>query len=490
MKRRRKLAMRKSLIVVKFGGSALGVNGAGIPRIIRRIRAIRRSTNAGPVIVVSAPRTIYEGNEVSLTDVATDIGENYASLNPVPLDPIIDPYQEIIETFIKKPWKVLMKEVLDSHVQKVKHALNQAMENRRFVDVNRARVLAYSGELTAIAALDYAMRSSDLPGEHIVFENWPIVTDRNFENANFLLDESRKRSESISMCLEEGKLPVMGGYIGVTNEGLETTFERGGSDRTAADLGILLNQDYRVSIDFEKEDVVLSADPNVVSKGLEPVLGMSYNEVDIAGRFGMKIVDPAAVRDLIEADCNLPILVTDMKNAHRVTRIIRNNKKISTITVKIATGKRDCAILELDKSKRTSLEEFLRNVRRYQDFIELRPYQKGKADRARLLFLDGPYVRRHEADLTAFDTESSIRYGLAAITLVGDDMKAKPGIAAGTFGALFREGINIEDGDIQQPTSSILLVVKDAYVDGALRAIHEHRNDMNSQIKRDRPSAK
>ena len=56
--------MRKSLIVVKFGGSALGVNGAGIPRIIRRIRAIRRSTNAGPVIVVSAPRTIYEGNDI------------------------------------------------------------------------------------------------------------------------------------------------------------------------------------------------------------------------------------------------------------------------------------------------------------------------------------------------------------------------------------------------------------------------------------------
>jgi aspartate kinase len=33
----------------------------------------------------------------------------------------------------------------------------------------------------------------------------------------------------------------MGGFIGKTIDGLETTYERGGSDRSAADIAMLLN---------------------------------------------------------------------------------------------------------------------------------------------------------------------------------------------------------------------------------------------------------
>ena len=61
-----------SVIVAKFGGSTIGVDGISIPVIIQRISAI--SKNAKVVAVFSAPLTIVEGKTTSLTDVAIELG--------------------------------------------------------------------------------------------------------------------------------------------------------------------------------------------------------------------------------------------------------------------------------------------------------------------------------------------------------------------------------------------------------------------------------
>ena len=44
-----------------------------------------------------------------------------------------------------------------------------------------------------------------------------------------------------------------------------------GSDRTAADLGILFYKKYDTIIDFEKDGAVVSADPKIVGDGLSQV---------------------------------------------------------------------------------------------------------------------------------------------------------------------------------------------------------------------------
>ena len=43
---------------------------------------------------------------------------------------------------------------------------------------------------------------------------------------------------------------TIGGFIGKTIDNVTTTFERGGSDRTAADLGILFHKKYETSSRF------------------------------------------------------------------------------------------------------------------------------------------------------------------------------------------------------------------------------------------------
>jgi aspartate kinase len=64
--------------VAKFGGSALGVDGILIPRVIDRIKQIIEQ-NTKVVAVFSAPLIDYEKKVSSMTDLAIRIGKSYAS---------------------------------------------------------------------------------------------------------------------------------------------------------------------------------------------------------------------------------------------------------------------------------------------------------------------------------------------------------------------------------------------------------------------------
>ena len=56
--------------------------------------------------------------------------------------------------------------------------------------------------------------------------------------------------------LDENQVITIGGFIGRTTDGIITTYERGGSDRTAADLGILLHKKFGVKIDLEQIEMM------------------------------------------------------------------------------------------------------------------------------------------------------------------------------------------------------------------------------------------
>jgi len=281
------------LTIAKFGGSALGVDGAKIPLIIERIVQLRKKSKV--VCVFSAPLTNYEGKNISMTDVAIRISKNYASSNPVDIDVLINVYLDIFKKYLSNEYRQQFSEDLERFHKMVIISLKQVSENRRFVDVSRARILAYSGEIVISYLMNYILKSNNVESEVITIDKWPIVTDDNFEAASFMIDDSRKHLDHLLVSIQNKGIVCMGGFIGKTVDGLETTYERGGTDRSAADLAILLSPYYDVVIDFEKDNAVLSADPKIVSDNLHYVNSLSYNEAKLAGMFGMKILDPVAI---------------------------------------------------------------------------------------------------------------------------------------------------------------------------------------------------
>jgi aspartate kinase len=231
--------------------------------------------------------------------------------------------------------------------------------------------------------------------------------------------------------IENNEVVTMGGFIGKTPDGLETTYERGGSDRTAADIAILLHDKYDVRLDFEKDSAVQSADPKVVKNELHYVTHLSYNEARLAGMFGMKILDPVAIKEIDDNNLDIPITVTDMSYPSRCTVIKRTlpNDGDENL-IKIVTGKKNCAIVRMDSVSASHLLAMLEKVREYHEFVKLSPYRVDDLEISRILFLDAEFIRRNERYFRAYSSKVDIIYQRGVVTMIGDNMWKSPRIAS------------------------------------------------------------
>ena len=307
-----------SVVIAKFGGSTIGVDGISIPVIIQRISSI--SKNAKVIAVFSAPLTVVEGKRTSLTDVVLQLGNGAKEGKASDLIILEKTYEKILE-LVSSEFQDECKKIIDDCLGKVRIELEKAMEKKEFSDEIRSKTLAYSGEILMSYVMEYILRSQGISSKAVRLENWPIITDNNIEYTNFVLSESNKRIEHLEKLLEQNQVITIGGFIGRTTDGVITTYERGGSDRTAADLGILLHKKFDTKIDFEKDSSVVSADPRIVKEGLTDVDDISYNEARLAGMFGMNILDPIAIKEILENGISLPIVITDLRNPEKITTI-------------------------------------------------------------------------------------------------------------------------------------------------------------------------
>ena len=459
---------------MKFGGSTLGEDGACIDKIIERISTKIEGQNK-VVAVFSAPLIRYRDKINSMTDVAIHIGKNYAQSNPIEIDVLREVYENIASNSLSQEYRKIFSDEINKFHKEVIISLKQTAENRRFVDVTRSRTLAYSGEIPMSYLMDYILKSNDIKSDHARIEQWPIITDDNFEAANFLIEESREKSKHFYELIEKNSVVTIGGFIGKTIDGLETTYERGGSDRSAADVAILLTENYKAELDFEKDNSVFSADPKIVKKELDSIKFLSYNEARLAGMFGMKILDPLAIKEIENNNMDIPIVITNMNNPSNTTTISKISADQSDILVKIVTGKRNCAIMRMESIAASHLLASLESDKQYHDFLKLSPYKKEGIEITRILFLDGDYVRRNEHHFKAYYSKAEVVYERGVVTLIGDNMWKMPKIASTTSSTVGEHGINILNLDAQEETSRILIIVDDSKVADAIRAIHDKR---------------
>jgi aspartate kinase len=329
--------------------------------------------------------------------------------------------------------------------------------------------------------MNHILKSNSITSEAVEFENWPIVTDNNIEFTNFLIAESREKMGKIVELVEKNEVVTIGGFIGKTIDNILTTYERGGSDRTAADLGILFHKKYETSIDFEKDSAVVSADPKIVDSELREVIQLSYNEARLAGMFGMKILDPIAIKEIVENGVDMPITITNMKNPEKITTIKRSLEEQKGHPIKIVTGKENCSIFRIETSAIQKLLTSLEKDKQYSEFIILSPFTKDGIEFSRILFLDGEYVKRNEKYLLAFDSLATITYNRGVITLIGDEMWRVQQVVSRTSAKIGESGLNILNMDAQEETSRIIIVVEDTQdnIAKAIKAIHQEISNIN-----------
>ena len=415
-----------------------------------------------------------------MTDVILEQGKNAGNGITPSLEIVRKSYQQILQ-LVNEDNKKNCENVIDVHLQKAQKALDDALKNKEFVDEIRSRALAFSGEILMSHVMSHILKSNQIKTDSIEFDDWPIITDNNIESTNFLISESKGKMGKISELVENNEVVTVGGFIGKTVDGITTTYERGGSDRTAADIGILFNKKYETSIDFEKDSSVVSADPKIVKLGLREVSQLSYNEARLAGMFGMKILDPIAIKEIVEHGVDMPIKITNIKNPEKITTIKRELEYQKDHPIKIVTGKENCAIFRIETNSIQRLLTSLEKDKRYSEFIILSPFTKDGVELSRILFLDGDYVKRNEKYLLGFDSLATITYDRGVITLIGDEMWRVQQVASRTSAKIGESGLNILNMDAQEETSRIIIVVEDAdeNIKKAIKAVHEEISEIN-----------
>ena len=139
-----------------------------------------------------------------------------------------------------------------------------------------------------------------------------VVTDKNFTDAKCLT----VNPERVLDIINQGRVPVITGFQGATEDGYLTTLGRGGSDTSASLLGVALNASM-IEI-YTDVDGIMTADPRIV-KDADLIDVISYNEVFQLADQGAKVIHPKAVEIAMEG--NIPLLIKNTMNDCRGTLI-------------------------------------------------------------------------------------------------------------------------------------------------------------------------
>jgi len=164
---------------------------------------------------------------------------------------------------------------------------NQATEGK--IKPGEIDEILSMGERISVRILSAALNARGIKSRYFdpVEEDWPIITNDHFINAEPLLTEcSRRIKKHVLPLLEQGMVPVIAGFIGKTLDGHVTTIGRGGSDTTAFILAKALDADEVILVtDVEG---IMSADPKLVNnpRKLQVIKAKQLAELaDLSARF-------------------------------------------------------------------------------------------------------------------------------------------------------------------------------------------------------------
>ena len=281
------------------------------------------------------------------------------------------------------------------------------------------------------------------------------------------------RPTRILEALEQGRVPVVAGFQGATEDLEITTLGRGGSDTTAVALAAALGADACEI--YTDVDGILTADPRVVPEArLLPHI--AYEEILELAAVGARVMHPRAV-EIGELYC-VPIHVRSsfhrrpgtmivsevpMEDRNRV-RGVAHEMGVAKVTVLGVPDRPGVAATVFEPLSRAgiSVDVIVQNVSS-QGHTDL-TFTVSEAELAQAM-------RLVETSLPEVDaTGLSQSGGLAKVSVVGTGMLGTPGVAARMFRTLADAGINIEM--ISTSEIRITCIVERDDAAPAVRALH------------------
>ena len=293
--------MTEQTLIMKFGGTSVGSPEA----MAQVVEIIKHRRQEWPRLVVVTSALAGITNRVLKCASQAALGDNQT-------------YQQAAQEFLDEHMAITNHLISNPRLRfAVKHELEQlileftnlchAIEILGEASPRALDAVAAVGERMAVRVLAASLESAGVATRPLEATHL-ISTDDCFQDAHPEMSATRLRVQrELAPLLTAGKVPVVTGFIASTPTGVTTTLGRGGSDYSAAILGVALDA-TEVWI-YTDVDGVMSADPRLTPEA-HTIEQLSYREVAELAYFGARVLHPKSIRPVIESGINLRVLNT------------------------------------------------------------------------------------------------------------------------------------------------------------------------------------
>lgn len=337
-------------------------------------------------------------------------------------------------------------------------------------DAREMDVLLSSGEQVTIALFAMAVKEAGEDAISFLGDQVKINTDAMHTKARIKSIDT----EMITRNLEAGKVVVVAGFQGVTEDMHLTTLGRGGSDTTAVALAAALKADScEIFTDVEG---VYTTDPNICASARK-IDRISYDEMLELASLGAKVLDIRSVS--LAKRYNVPLHVRSTFTDSEGTWVVEEDRDMESMLVSGVTYSKNEARITISRVPDTPgiasrlfspisdagivVDMIIQNTRAGEltDMtftVPMNDYQKAMT-----------IVKQIAEEIGAESVTGSD--SIAKVSIVGVGMRNHSGIATTMFHILSKEGINI----LMISTSEIKIscVIEEKYTELAVRALHE-----------------
>lgn len=317
-------------IILKFGGTSLS-DGKRIKNAVQRIAD---QAKRHPVVVTSAMSKVtsklIETAEAALAKNQKKVTENLAWLR---------------KTHVTVAQSAQIQENISALLGKLEeHCAGIAMVDEltpRSLDA----ICSFGERLSSWLMVD-ALRQRGLNAERFNSRDM-VQTDEQFGKAEIDWDNTCPQiRQTLVKTIQSGVIPVVTGYIGATDQGQTTTLGRGGSDYSAALLGVCLAAaEIQIWTDV---DGMMTADPRVVTEA-HALPHISFQEAAELAYFGAKVLHPKTIQPAIDAKIPVKILNTHNPEAPGTT-IIRSSAQTEN-SIKAIAFKKGISVINICSSR-------------------------------------------------------------------------------------------------------------------------------------------
>lgn len=345
--------------------------------------------------------------------------------------------------------------------------LSYAQENGKELLPRESDLLMHCGEIISGVIMAATLQKTGCPAVLLTGAQAGIITSSDHNDARIL----KINPENIIKHAREGRVVIVAGFQGVTEEGEITTLGRGGSDTTAAALGVALNA---VSVDIYTDvDGIMTADPRIVSDA-RPLETVTYNEICQLAREGAKVVHPRAVEIAMQKSIPLRVKCTFSDAPGTLVTHERPYQSIDITGDRTITGLthiQDITQFRISTKDGADIPDFQRRVFKALalagisvDFINVSP-------EAILFTIKNPVVSKALQVLDNMGISPEVFPDCAKVAAVGAAMTGVPGVMARIVEALAMEKVQILQSADSYTTIWVLVRKED--MEKSIRALHQ-----------------